>query len=158
MPRREMSTADVGDHHRRLMALAALSLALMYATSSVTYLVEASVGRYLDVAVIVFVVLTFVPLVPIVVWKARQPPSQEWHLYKGEDGFIADALSRAHIVSWATTLLLLTVFTGIADRWDLPTEFWIRVALAVMLAVFAIVFLLLSRTGTGDELEVDSGA
>ena len=69
-------------------------------------------------------------------------------------GFVADALSRAHIASWTVTLFVLLLFEiWIGDNdvvTALPAEFFLQTALALMLATFSVVFLVLSRADSDE--------
>lgn len=145
-PEQEPSVADVGDRHRRFMALAVLAVGVMYGVQAVEHLVGPVAAERLDVAVMGLAVAIVGLLVPVFVWKARHLPAGEWHLYRGEGGYVAELLSRAHIASWGVTFVFLVALDLILERLpELPAGFFIQVVVAVMSTSFAITFLVLDR-------------
>jgi len=149
------SAADVGDRHRRLIALALVALSLMFATSAATFLAAPAIQPALEFGVKALAVLTIGMVLPVFIWKARNLRATEWALYEGTEGFVADALARARNVSWVATFVLLVVLTFVTeDRERPPAEFWIQVVLAVMLLSFSAVFLYRTR-GADEEAEGD---
>lgn len=151
-PERDPSIADVGDRHRRLMAFGLLAVGVMYGVQAVEYLVGPPAARGLDLLTVALAVTVLGLIAPIFVWKARFLPRGEWHLYRGEGGYVAEALSRAHIASWATTFLFLLALDLFLDRLpELPRGFFIKVGVFVMATSFAVVFLVLEREPGSEE-------
>lgn len=98
--------------------------------------------------------LALAAVAPIILWKVRNRDGDLRRLYSSEEGYVAQALIRAKSASWVTTFVLLSGFTVAAKGFeDVPAQFWIQLTVAVMLAVFAGVFLVLDR---GDEPEPES--
>jgi hypothetical protein len=146
------SIADMGDRHRRYMALALLSMGLMFVLQAAREWIEPGSARdALRYGVLGFMVVALGFMVPIVAWKVRNlwgADSGAWAFYRGADGFIADA--RAHIASWTVTLLFL-VIVGTLDEMleSAPPAFAIQATLAVLLVSFGIAFLVLDRAESG---------
>ena len=148
------STADLGDRHRRFMAFAMLSTALMYLLSAARRFAGPDMASFMKGAELLMILLALGFVAPIFVWKLRASASDERHLYFGLDGFVADTLARAHAVSWRSTFLLILVLAPFADNLStLSPKVFLELVLAEMLGVFALVFLYLNRATPEDELE-----
>ncbi len=147
------SPADAGDRHRRLLALALLAFGLRYAFSASTELLGAEAAGILYGLEVTMSLTMAALMAPIAIWKIRMP-REEWQLYAGGDGFVEQALQRAQLASWSTTLVLLGFTAAYVERsTTLPARFFLEMILAVMLVVFSITFLLLSRAPADDDLE-----
>lgn len=150
----QMPAADVGDRHRRFVAFAMLAVASIYALAAARHFLGADAARVAGILELVMVAAMVGFLAPVFLWKVRSRDSDDWHLYRRKDGFVADSVARAHLASWIVTFVLLSVLAQQTDRFgDLPPEFFLEVTLAVMLGVFGVVFLYLSRTPEEDDLE-----
>lgn len=157
MTKNSLATADAADRHRTFAAIAALALALMFLTNAVTDLVGPPAVLPLKIATLVLALLAVGLVVPVMFWKFRRMPAGERDLYFNADGFVPAILNRALRASWVVTLLLLMVLNVLVGDNDsggylssLPAEFFLQVALAVMLGVKAVVFLVLSRDDSED--------
>lgn len=156
--RSPVSAADIGDRHRRLLALAMLSLGAMHAAWAAEDVAGAEIAHLLELVEAGCFLVALCLFAPMVLWKLKARRGDEWHLYTGDDGFVADSLSRAHIASWGATILLVTVLATL-DRSmaGYPPELFLKIVAAEMLIVFSAVFLYLTRS-TDDEQDDDSGA
>lgn len=148
------SMADMGDRHRRFMALALLSMGLMFVLQAAREWIEPGSTRdALRYGVLGFMVVALGFLAPIVVWKVRNlwgADSGAWDFYRGADGFIADVLARAHIASWTATVLFLVMMTTLDEMLEsAPPAFAFQATLAVLLLSFGIAFLVLDRAESG---------
>ena len=153
-PDRNASVADIGDRHRRRMAWALLTAGMMFALAAAREWVGPGATRDgLAYGVMGLLVVLVVFMAPVVVWKVRNlwgADSTSWDLYRGEDGFIADVLARAHIASWTTTLLVLVVMSAMDGVLEAaPPGFAVQAAIAVLLLSFGIAFLVLDRGEAG---------
>ena len=158
----QISTAEAFDRHWRLRGLALLSLSLMYAVKATTHIVGTDVAGQLKYLMSGLALLAVALVIPVAYWKLRKLPKGERSFYFSPDGFVVETLNRAHKVSWGVTLFLLAgfeIFTNDRDfSTDLPTEFFLAVALAVMLGVLSLVFFFLNRADGDHEPENNSGA
>lgn len=151
---RRISMADMGDRHRRYMALALLAMGLMFVLQATReWLEPGSTSDALRYGVLGFMVVAVGFMVPIVAWKVRNlwgADSGAWDFYRGADGFIADVLARAHIASWTVTLLFL-VIVGTLDEMleSAPPAFIVQATIAVLMVSFGIAFLVLDRGEAG---------
>lgn len=151
---RRTSMADMGDRHRRYMALALLAMGLMFALQAAREWIEPGSTRdVLRYGVLGFMAVALGFLVPMVAWKVRNlwgADSSAWNLYRGADGFIADVLARAHIASWTVTVVFLMVMTTLDEMVaSAPPAFAFQATLAVVLLSFGIAFLVLDRRASG---------
>jgi Mn2+/Fe2+ NRAMP family transporter len=105
----DSSASDVADRHLLYMALAMLSVALLYAANAAVHLTGPQVDRILEVTQVVLGLVAVALIAPMMLWKVRQRFD------------------------------------------DLPSEFFIQLAIAVMLGVMSVVFLVLSRGSDEDE-------
>lgn len=161
----QTTTADAADRHRNLLALAMLSMSLMFLIQAVIHVVEPTAGNYLDFLVPGLALLAVGLCIPVASWKLRKLPKGERALYFSPDGFVPEILNRAHKASWSVTLLLLMVLNIIIGDKDyegylqtLPTQFFLQLTLGAMLGVMASVFLFLNRGDGTDEAEERSRA
>lgn len=142
----ERSIPDVADGHRRLIAFALLALGARYAVSAGTFVAGPGLASALELLADGLVLLTVGLIVPVVLWKARNMSTKSWHLYKDNNGFVAQTIAQAQTGSWTLTFLAL-IITASLDRKlaDLSWVFLFDVVLAVMLLSFSIIFLYLHR-------------
>lgn len=155
----ELSTADLGDRHRTLSAVAALALSIFFGASAAERVAAPDLAALLDWAALSMAALAVLLVVPILAWKLRRRGGEGWHLYRGRDGFVADVLARAHIVSWTVTFFVLVLLRSLAGRFEgLPPGFFFEAVLAIMLAVFSVSFLVLDRSASEDDPEDDPEA
>ena len=157
--------ADVGDRHRRRMATALLLLGLMFGVLAVRgWLQPGTTGALvLGFTVVGFLLLALGAMVPMFLWKARNLWGKGYaarSLYRGEDGVVAETLSRAHIASWMSTFLFLALASGLEDTLAAaPPVFMVHVTLTVLLVSFGLSFLVFDRdAGVDDDGEVQAGA
>lgn len=141
-----LSAADIGDHHRNLIALVALALAGYFGTSAFEPIVSAEAATALHWIGVSLALVALLLLLPIVVWKLRNRDGEVWKLYQGNDGYVADILAKAHMASWGATFLLLVALSRLDRKLaHLPPESCFAGVAAFMLAVFSLVFLYLNR-------------
>ena len=70
------------------------------------------------------------------------------------ESYVYQLVHRALVYSWAATLLTLYGVVRFGDRWDYGTEFYCRVALGIMLAVFSMAFVILYHRDSDQEEDV----
>lgn len=141
------SIPDVADGHRRLIAFALLALGVRYAVSAAAFLTGPGVASALELLGDGLALLAVGLIVPVLVWKARHRSERDWHLYRDEEGFVAQAIVRAQTASWTLTFLAL-ILTETLDQTlgDLSWVFLFDGVLAVMLLSFSLIFLYLERS------------
>jgi hypothetical protein len=108
----------------------------------------------LEAVQILGALVTVACIAPMMLWKIRNRDGDLRYLYLSEDGYVAQALNRAKGASWVATFVLLCGLAQAAKDLDgVPSEIFIQIAIAVMLAVFSIVFLVMDPSDR--ELESD---
>lgn len=143
----QLSIPDVADRHRRLVAFALLALGLQYALDATTYLVGSSLASRLALIGDGLALLVLALILPIVFWKVRNLSNEDWHLYRGADGFVARTIAQAHAGSWVVTFVVLALVRAL-DR-TLSDVSWVLlfdIILAVMTVSFSTIYLYLDRT------------
>lgn len=155
-PKQERSIPDVADGHRRMIALAVLALGARYAVSAVTFLTDPGLASSLDLVGDGLALLAVGLIVPVVLWKARNLSRESWHLYKDDNGFVAQTIAQAQTGSWTLTFLVL-ILTQTLDETlgDLSWVFLFDLVLAVMLLSFSVIFLYLDRAPAWGSAEGD---
>lgn len=103
------SVPDVADHHRRLLAYALLALGVRYAVRAAAHFVDPDLGSPLGYVADAFALVAVGLIVPIFVWKMRNASRADEHLYKNEDGFVAQTI--AAFFDLLLALMILT-FSG----------------------------------------------
>lgn len=144
--KQKRSIPDVADSHRRLIAFAVLALGVRYAVAAFTFLVDPELASSLGFLADGLALLAVGLIVPVVIWKARNLSRESWHLYKDDNGFVAQTIVQAQTGSWTLTFLVL-ILTESLDQTlaDLSWRFLFDLVLAVMLLSFSLLFLYLDR-------------
>ena len=156
MNRHELPTpAEIGDRHRTLLSAAFLAIGLGYAAGAAGHLLDQPRPlRWLEVGVTAVGMLL---VLWAMFWKARKLQGRSAPYLEAE-GFVAGNVTRAHVVSWTATLVVLAFLKVFVDGTSLPTEFFLQTVLAVMLLVHGAVFFVLDRTTAEDDLPDDDDA
>ena len=145
-----LTPAEIGDRHRALLSAAFLAIGCGYTAGAAGHLLDqAGVLRWLEIGTMcVGVVLVLWAMF----WKARKLGGRSAP-YLGDEGFVGATVTRAHVASWAATVVTLALLKVFGDDTELPTEFFLQVVLAVMLLVHGIVFFALNRPESDDTFE-----
>lgn len=141
------SVPDVADRHRRLLAYALLAVGARYAASAAANFVDPDLVSPLGYVADAFALVAVGLIVPVFVWKVRNASEANWHLYKNEDGFVAQTIARAQSASWVAAflvLLLLETVDTLAET--LPTAFFFDALLAMMSFTFSGAYFYLDRS------------
>jgi hypothetical protein len=148
-----LSAAEIRDRHRTAVAAGFLALGLGLAAGALGHLLDGP--RALQWAERGLAGLAMLLIVGAMVWKSTRSAGRGAP-YLGGEGFVGEAVTRAHVASWTATFLLIGVLkVFVADRADLPHEFYFDAILAVMLLVHGLVFFVLTRSV---QLEADDHA
>lgn len=144
----DRSTAEIADHHSRLIALVMLVMSLYFAASAASFFVSDEVARYLDMLEVGAAIFVVGVMLPVMFWKILKLPREDRPLYFSSDGYVAQTLLQAKNASWVTTFMVLIVVDQITEERfaEVPPRFFIQVILAIMLGVFGGVFFLLNRS------------
>lgn len=139
-----LSAAEICDRHRTLVAAGFLALGLGFATGAIRHLIEGPQAlQWVERGLAGLAVLV---IVGAMVWKSMKSAGRGAS-YIGGKGFVGEAVTKAHVASWASTFILISVLkVFVADQADLPHEFYFDVILAVMLLVHGFVFFALTRS------------
>lgn len=141
------SVPDVADRHRRLLAYALLAVGARYAASAAAHFVDPELGSSLGFVADAFTLVAVGLIVPIVVWKMRNTSRADWHLYRNEDGFVAQTIARAQSASWVVTFLVLALFDTVETLSEtLPTALFFDALLAMMTFTFSGAYFFLDRS------------
>lgn len=140
------SVPDVADRHRRLLAYALLALGARYAVGVVAHFVDPAFGSSLGFVADGLALVAVGLVLPIVVWKMRNVSSADWHLYRNEDGFVAQTIARAHTASWVATFLVLVLIETVDSLSEaLPAALFFDALLAMMTLTFSGAYFYLDR-------------
>ncbi|MBD3221133.1 hypothetical protein GF314_07790 [bacterium] len=89
------------------------------------------------------------------IWKSRRLRGRRAS-YLGDEGFVDRTVTRAHVVSWVATFVLVALLKVLVpDDTTLPTGFFLQLVLAVMLLVHGTVFFVLNRPDGDSSGDVD---
>lgn len=151
---RDLPVADVADRHRRYFAYAMLFVALVHAAEAAEELLDPDIARVARLVSIAGALGVFFFIGRVLLWKARNLSSSMRDLYLDPDGFLADALSRAHAISWGVTFLFMAMVARL-DRTlsGLTGVTLVYIAVALMTATFGASFLWLARDRDGESAE-----
>ena len=144
---RNRSIPDVADRHRRLLAYALLVMGARYAARAAAHFVDPELALSLGFVADAFALIAVGLIVPIFVWKMRNASRADWHLYRNEDGFVAQTIARAQSASWVATFVVLLLLETV-DRLSgtLPTALFFDALLALMSFTFSGAYFYLDRS------------
>lgn len=151
-PSPTLHPAEAADRHASLLGVAVLLLAAKFAVSASMHFVDESAAVVLDRTELALALGAAVLAVTILAWKAVRLSPEQRRSYLREDSFAFEAIRRARAASWNAMFLVLVVFEVVADDIrDVSADFYVQVALAVLLAVFGLKFFALMRDTGGDD-------
>jgi len=146
---RTLTPAEATDRHGHLLLWAVTLIAAMSFANAVEVVAEPPLAGYMTALQIALIVGALAALFPCAVWKfrtLRRLSEEERREYFASDSFMAHAFKHAKQASWLVALGLLIVLGPVSARLsDLPAEFFFDCALGVMLGVFGVSGLILSR-------------
>ena len=142
-----ISAAEVIDRLRWLMFLAMLLMSAVYALETIMFLVDAQTASYLDMVALGISVSLIVIVLYIIYQKRAKLSRDDKHLSTSSDSYTMQILRRACVHSWAATFILQIILTRLTDDGAtiLPTEFYLKLTMFCMLAVFSISYFVLIR-------------
>ncbi len=147
----QMSTPDAADRHARFAGIAGLLVATKYVVSASMHFADGTLLRVLDAAEIGIMAIAILVVAPFIYWKIAKLPRHERGLYFGPDSFVVESMRSARKASWAITMISLFVLEFLsATQSQLPGEFFIQIAIAIIFASFSVSFLYLMRGDGGD--------
>lgn len=145
-PNRGLTVPDIADRHRRYFAFAMLFVAVAYAAMAVEELLEGEVAQITEIISIVSGVGVLLFIAPMMLWKLRNRSSSLRDLYIDANGFVADALGRAHTFSWGATFVFMAVVATLDETLSDVTGFILMyISVALMTATFGASLLWLTR-------------
>lgn len=135
--------------------MAGLALAAYFGVSSVRALVVPELATMLGWVGSGLALVSALLVTPAVVWKLRNVGAGDWSEYRGDGGYVAEAVSKAGTVAWGGTVLVLIGLRFLQER---GAEIHLGPALdgliAVAVATFSAVFLMLVRKEEEEEEDV----
>lgn len=144
--------AELADRHASILGVAVLLIGLRFAVAAAMHFTSPSTTAILDTIEIVLAVGGAVIVVGLVFWKSRRLTPAQRRTYFDRDGFTFEAIQRARVASWNMTFLVLVALEIFADDADrVSADFFVQIALAVLLCAFGLKFFALMRDPDGDE-------
>ncbi len=154
----DLAVADVADRHRRYFAYAMLFVALVHVAEAGEELLDGEVAGVTRVVSIVGVVGVFFFIGRVMLWKARNLSAGMRDLYFDPNGFLAEALGRAHAISWAVAFVFMAMVSRLDETLSELTGFTlVYLSVALMTATFGASFLWIARD-RGDESQAEARA
>ncbi|MEM7114427.1 MAG: hypothetical protein AAF614_18475 [Chloroflexota bacterium] len=156
----EASLAETADFHQQITAVAIFLMAIKFAASAAIFLVDETVGQYLDWVELGISLIVILLILPMVAWKYSKLSRAQRSRYLDPQGYLATVAKQAMAKSWSATFVLLVFLeVFVKERWLwLPSEFFLQVVITIMLAVFSITFFYLSRESGEDDYEEGASA
>lgn len=149
MTNRPLTPAEATDRHGRLLLWAITLVAAMSFSNAVESVAEPPLLGYMKALQIALAAGALAALFPCAVWKfgtLRRLSAEERREYFASDSFMVHAFKHAKQASWIAALGLLIVLGPVSARLpDVPADFFFDLALGVMLGVFGVSGLILSR-------------
>jgi dolichyl-phosphate-mannose--protein O-mannosyl transferase len=152
----EPTPAEVADRTLQLLAGSMFALALIFCLSVAEFFANESTAAVIDIFVKILGVTVLALMGLLYFWKFRPMTAGQRRDHLAEDGFLQTAFRKAMAQSWMLTFLALVILQ-VLDEWMLarlsgvPLEITIKAVLALMLLLFSLAFLLITRPGSSDE-------
>jgi dolichyl-phosphate-mannose--protein O-mannosyl transferase len=152
----EPTPAEVADRTLQLLAGSMFALALIFCLSVAEFFANESTAAVIDIFVKILGVTVLALMGLLYFWKFRPMTVGQRRDHLAEDGFLQTAFRKAMAQSWMLTFLALVILQ-VLDEWMLarlsgvPLEITIKAVLALMLLLFSLAFLLITRPGSSDE-------
>lgn len=150
------SIAEQMDKILQKIAFGVLLVATAYAISVIEFFVSTGNANILNNLSTALGVLAIVLVLPGFI-KIIQLKRKHGAACKEPEGFIVEIFNQATGKAFQFTfifLILLEIFNGAALA-HLPGEFFIKLIIAVTLAIFSLTFFVLSRSGADDNFDDD---
>ncbi len=150
------SPAEVADRTIQLLAAAMFAVALVFSLSVAEFFAGESTATVIDVTVKVLGMVILGLMAVLYFWKFRpMTPGQRRHEL-ADDGFLQIAFRKAMARSWMLSFLVLIVLQAVDSLLleplpEMPLEIVIQAVLALMLLLFGLAFLFLTRSSDGNE-------
>mgnify|MGYP006307831423 FL=1 len=150
------SPAEVADRTIQLLAAAMFAVALVFCLSVAEFFAGESTAAVIDVTVKVLGLVILGLMAVLYFWKFRPMTTSQRRHELAEDGFLQIAFRKAMARSWMLSFLVLIVLQALDNLLleplpEMPLEIVIQAVLALMLLLFGLAFLFLTRSSGGNE-------
>ena len=154
--RTEPTRAEVADRTLQLLAGSMSALALIFCLSVAEFFANESTAAVIDIVVKALGIAVLGLMGLLYFWKLRPMTSGQRRQYLVEDGFLQigfrEAMARSWMLSFLVLVILQVLDEPILERLPaMPLEIAIKAVLALMLVLFSLAFLFITRPGSGDE-------
>jgi len=156
------SEAELADRTVQIVALSLFIVAVLFVLQIVEYFVDDPLANLIDWTTRFLAVGIVALTVGMLALKFRGMSRVQRREYLSEDGFLQIGFQRAMAKSWMLSFVVLVVLQSL-DRLvleplpELPLKLVIQAILAIMLGIFSIAFLLLTRSEPDTDWEEVSG-
>ena len=156
--RSKISTAEFTENFQRSIAIAMLLMSFAYVSSAAEYIVSEQTGYILDkfeMGIAIIVMLIILPKFLLSVGKLSK--GQRRSCFEAE-GYVAHMFKRACAKAFEFTFIVLIAMDVISGKYltDLPSDFFIKIVLAISMAIFALTFFYFNRGENEDEFDEES--
>ena len=147
--------AELADRTLHLLTWSMFALALIFSLSVAEFFAGESTAAIIDIATKGLGITILGLMALLYFWKFRPMSRNQRSQYLAEDGFLQIAFQKAMAKSWMLSFLVLVVLQAlenlVLDRLPaMPLEIVIQGILAIMLLLFSVVFLGLTRASSSD--------
>jgi hypothetical protein len=150
------SRAEIADRTIQLLAGSMFALALIFAMSVAEFFASESAAAVIDIFVKILGVTVLALMGLLYYWKFRPMTSGQRRHYLSEDGFLQIGFRKAMARSWMLSFLVLVILQVLDEQIlerlpAMPLEIAVKAVLALMLLLFSLAFVFVTRPGSSDE-------
>jgi hypothetical protein len=132
------------------------ALALIFAMSVAEFFASESAAAVIDIFVKILGVTVLALMGLLYYWKFRPMTSGQRRHYLSEDGFLQIGFRKAMARSWMLSFLVLVILQVLDEQIlerlpAMPLEIAVKAVLALMLLLFSLAFVFVTRPGSSDE-------
>lgn len=144
--------AELADRHASLFGAAIVLVALKFAVSAAMHFTDGSTTSILDTVELVLALVAAAVVLAVFGSKVLRLTAEQRRAHLDEDSFVLEAIRRSSVTSWNASVLALVILEIFADDADsIAADFFLQVALAILLGVFGLKFFALMRDPGGDD-------
>jgi cobalamin synthase len=153
-----VSFAEQADRMMQKIALGVFLVAVAYTISAAKFFVSEDVAGVLDISSQVLGIIILIIVLPAFL-RFMSMKRKNRETCREPEGFVTEIFDKATSKAFQFTFIFLIILEFVSGRYlvHLPGEFFIKLIIAVTLAIFSLTFFFLNRDWGGSEVEDEFG-
>ena len=153
-----VSFAEQADRMMQVVALGVFLVAVAYAISAAEFFVSEDIAGVLNISSQVLGIIIFIIVLPAFL-RFMSMKRKNRETCGESEGFVTEIFDKATGKAFQFTFIFLIILEIVSGSYlaHLPGEFFIKLTIAVTLAIFSLTFFFLNRDWGGNEVEDEFG-